>query len=115
MIRKLVLGASFLLLVLLLLSCSKKETKSLSALEAQGKASYMSNCITCHHQDPRLTGSVGPEIADSSLELLTARVLSKTYPPGYKPKRTSELMPALPFLKRDIQALHAYINSFAKK
>ena len=110
------LGASFLLLVLFLFSCSKKAgEKPLSALESRGKASYMSNCIACHNPDPTLAGSVGPDVANSSLELITARVLHQSYPPGYTPKRKSGLMPALPFLEGDIPALHAYLNNSSFK
>ena len=110
-----ILGASFLLSVFLITSCSKNGSdRPLSALESRGKASYMSNCIACHNQDPRLVGSVGPDIAGSSLELITARVIHQSYPPGYLPKRKSGLMPILPFLENDIPALHAYLNSFTK-
>lgn len=110
------LGASSLLLVFLLSSCSKKAgEKPLTALESQGKASYMSNCIACHNPDPTLVGSVGPDVANSSLELLTARILHKSYPPGYIPKRKSGLMPELPFLEHDLTALHAYLNNSSFK
>lgn len=105
-------GAIFLLPVFLLLSCT--QGPKLTALEERGKGIYMANCSTCHNPDPRLVGSVGPDIADSSLELLTARVLHQSYPKDYKPKRTSGLMPALPFLDKDIPTLHAYLNSFNK-
>ncbi|RPJ79452.1 MAG: cytochrome c [Alphaproteobacteria bacterium] len=113
-LNKLIQGAILLLPVLLLSSCNKN-AKPLTALEARGKTAYVSNCTTCHNPDPRLVGSVGPEIADSSLELLRARVIHQKYPDGYKPKRTSVLMPALPFLEKDIEALHAYLKSFIKK
>lgn len=113
-----VLGAILLLPVLLLTSCNKKESRPLSpieALQARGKSSYMANCTACHNPDPRLAGSIGPEIAGSGLELITARVLHQAYPPGYKPKRTSRLMAPLPFLANDLPALHAYLNSFTTK
>lgn len=106
---------AFLLLPVLLLSGCNKNSKPLTELEARGKTAYVSNCTTCHNPDPRLIGSVGPEIADSSLELLRARVIHQKYPDGYKPKRTSDLMPALPFLEKDIEALHAYLKSFVKQ
>jgi mono/diheme cytochrome c family protein len=111
---KLVLGAILLLPVLLLSSCQKDDSKPLSALESRGKSVYMANCTACHNPDPRLVGSIGPDIAGSSLELITARVLHQAYPPGYTPKRKSSVMPALPFLERDLPALHAYLNSFIK-
>jgi mono/diheme cytochrome c family protein len=109
------LGAILLLPVLLLsTSCTKKDSRPLSELESRGKGSYMANCSACHNPDPRLIGSVGPDIAGSSNELLIARVIHQSYPAGYKPKRKSKLMPALPFLENDIAALHAYLNSFIK-
>lgn len=113
---KCILGAKILLPVLFVLTgCTKDETKAYTSLESRGKATYMSNCTACHNQDPRLSGSIGPEIADSSIELLRERILHQSYPAGYKPKRNSGLMPALPFLEADIPALHAYIKSFSKK
>jgi mono/diheme cytochrome c family protein len=111
-------GVSLLLPLLFFnVSCQKKEAdqaaaKPLSALEQKGKGTYLSICIACHNPDPRLDGSVGPAIAGSSLELVTARVLTRSYPPGYKPKRSSEMMPDFPQLKDDIPGLHAYLNSF---
>jgi mono/diheme cytochrome c family protein len=112
---KLALGAILLLPVLLLTSCKRDDSKPLNALELRGKGVFMANCTACHNPDPRLAGSVGPDIAGSSKELITARVMHQSYPPGYKPKRSSALMPALPFLERDIPALHAYLNSFIKR
>lgn len=102
-------------MLLSLLSCQKGEPqKPLSALEARGKAVFMSNCIACHNPNPTIDGSIGPAVAGSSLELVTARVLTRSYPPGYKPKRDTEVMPDFPQLKDDIPALHAYLNSFNK-
>lgn len=110
--KKLVQGAIFLLPVLFFSACDN--TKPLSALETQGKTVFMSNCIACHNQDPQLSGSIGPDIAGSSLELITARIMHQSYPEGYRPKRSSKLMPALPFLEKDMPAIHAYLNSFKK-
>ena len=115
-IKKLVMvvGAACLLP---LLSCQKNEnpTKPLSELEARGKGVFLSNCIACHNPDPRLDGSIGPAIAGSSLDLITHRVLTRDYPPGYTPKRSSEVMPDFPQLKDDVPGLHAYLNSFNQK
>lgn len=107
---KLVLGA-ILWTPVFFTSCTKGEDK-LSPLESRGKAVYLSNCTACHNQDPRSQGSIGPELINPSLELITARLLYQSYPPGYKPKRTSHLMPAMPFLESDLSAIHAYLNSF---
>ena len=103
--------------LLSLLSCQNGENvtqKTLSPLESRGKGVYISNCIACHNPNPTLDGSIGPAIAGSSLDLLTHRVLTRDYPKGYKPKRSSGVMPDFPQLKDDLPALHAYLNSFNK-
>jgi mono/diheme cytochrome c family protein len=81
-----------------------------SKLLAKGKLVYFSNCISCHNRDPKLPGSLGPEIFGSTLELLTARILRAEYPAGYTPKRQSHAMPAQPHLSGDVDALTAYLN-----
>ena len=81
-----------------------------SKLLARGKLVYSNNCISCHNRDPKLPGSLGPEIFGSTSELLTARILRAEYPAGYTPKRQSHAMPALPHLAADIDALTAYLN-----
>jgi mono/diheme cytochrome c family protein len=103
----------FPLLILLITACSKTSTESrpVAPLVSQGKAVYMSTCIACHNVDPKLPGSVGPNVAGSSYELLYARITKAEYPVGYKPKRNSKMMPALPHLEKDVKALHAYLNS----
>lgn len=106
-------GASMLSLV----SCQKNADipkQPLSALETRGKAVFYSNCIACHNPNPTLDGSIGPAVAGSSLDLITHRVLTRDYPPGYKPKRNSEVMPDFPQLKDDVPGLHAFLNTFKK-
>lgn len=99
--------------LLFFISCSRDE-RPLTDLEKKGKTVYATNCTSCHNPDPRIPGSLGPEIAGASLELLQARVLHKTYPAGYTPKRESRLMPELPYLEKDLPALEAYLKSFVK-
>jgi mono/diheme cytochrome c family protein len=95
-------------------ACTKKSGSgdSLSAqdLVKRGQTIYVTNCLACHNADPALEGSVGPAIKGSSEELLQARVLRAGYPQGYKPKRQTNLMPALPHLEKEISALHAFLN-----
>lgn len=79
-------------------------------LVARGRSVYVTSCIACHNPDPARDGNVGPALKGSSLELLQARVLEIRYPPGYRPKRPTKLMPPLPHLKNDIPALHAFLN-----
>jgi mono/diheme cytochrome c family protein len=109
---------SFLLragILLALVSCTKNKTETAAdpaqALRDRGKAIYSSACIACHNADPKVSGALGPDIAGSSRELLEARILRAAYPEGYKPKRESRTMVALPYLKDDIESLHAYLNS----
>jgi mono/diheme cytochrome c family protein len=76
-----------------------------------GRRVYAANCTACHNPDPTRDGMVGPALAGSPPELVRARVLRAEYPPGYKPKRDSHLMPAQPFLASDIDDLAAYLGS----
>lgn len=75
----------------------------------RGRRIYMANCIVCHNPDPTKPGSAGPEVAGASPELLEARVLHGTYPPGYTPKRTTKAMVPLPHLASSIDALAAFL------
>lgn len=106
---------NLLVLVISLSACQKGSNEvPLSALELRGKTIYLSTCIACHNVNPRIAGSIGPDIANSSLELITARVMRTEYPPNYKPKRQSKLMVPFPQFEKDIPAIHAYLNSFKK-
>lgn len=108
------------LLACLFLGACEKSTSSLSGnplLDSQiakGKAVYSSSCTACHNINPRLPGSLGPEVFGSSKELIEARVLSATYPVGYKPKRETHQMVAMPHLKNEIENLAAFLN-FSEK
>jgi mono/diheme cytochrome c family protein len=86
---------------------SSKSGKNADA--ARGRAVYLANCVACHNNDPSRDGPIGPAIKGSSKELLEARVLTTSYPPGYKPKRPTKVMPQFPFLKDEIPHLTAYL------
>ncbi len=101
-----------LLLATLQISCSKKVERPLTEVEQRGQALYLSNCILCHNPNPKISGSLGPEVKGASLALLEKRILEGSYPAGYTPKRKTKMMLPLPHLKNDIPALHAYLNSF---
>ena len=58
-----------------------------------------------------MAGSIGPEVFGSSKTLLTARIMHAGYPEGYLPKRQSHIMPQLPQVSADIDALAAYLNT----
>lgn len=79
-------------------------------LAQRGKSVYNLNCIACHNSDPSKDGSTGPSLRGSSRELLDAKILRATYPGGYKSKRDTKLMPALPHLAKEISALEAYLR-----
>ena len=83
---------------------------STEALVSRGRTVYQTNCTACHNADPKRPGSIGPELFGSSKELIEARVMRAEYPAGYKPKRETKTMAALPHLKAEIDALHAYLN-----
>ena len=77
---------------------------------ARGRRAYLVLCIACHNPDPSKDGPIGPAIKGASRELLEARVLNASYPPGYTPKRKTALMPKQPQLAKDIPDLAAYLS-----
>jgi mono/diheme cytochrome c family protein len=92
-------------------ACAEGGESTLSPLAQAGERVYLNVCIACHNGDPTLDGSLGPAIAGSSTELLEARVLRGTYPPGYEPKRAgSGVMPTFAYLADQIPALAAYLR-----
>lgn len=80
-------------------------------LAARGRVLYLSHCIACHNQNPKLNGSLGPDVWGSSKELLEARVVHGTYPAGYTPKRQSQAMPAMPHLAKELDAIVAFLSA----
>lgn len=93
------------------LACGDAGVEGEDPAVARGRAVYLSICTACHNADPTRDGSQGPAVAGSSLELLRARVLGRGYPPGYTPKRNSDLMPAFPQLEDHLGDLHAFLNA----
>ena len=81
--------------------------EKLSPEAERGRPVYLSQCTACHAADPSQPGPVGPEIKGASRELLEAKILRGTYPPGYKPKRPTTVMPPQPQVAGDIAALAA--------
>jgi len=99
---------------LLVISCTPNPPSNRSPEEEklylQGKKVYMTVCVTCHNPDPKLDGPIGPSIYGSSLELLRGKIVKGEYPPGYKPKRETQLMPPFEEHAKDIEALHVFLN-----
>ena len=87
----------------------------LSATAHEGRITYLATCVACHNRDPRRPGSLGPEIAGASRELLEAKVLRGVYPQGSTPKSQSRAMVPLPHLAEKIDALAAYLAESAPR
>ena len=101
-----------LLFLIPAIGCTAAGKKGDDALIKRGKALYQGQCTACHNPDPKKDGPLGPASYGASLELLTARIKSASYPAGYKPKRDTKLMVAMPNLSDDdIKAIHAYLNN----
>lgn len=91
-----------------LAGCS--QDPKLSAEAERGRQIYQSQCIACHNTDPAQVGPLGPALRGSSTELLRAKVIDGTYPPGYAAKRPSKIMQPLPHLAKDIPGLAEYLR-----
>ncbi len=89
------------------------QAKKVTPVE-RGRIIYNANCVVCHNRDPNLPGSQGPPIAGSSRALVEARVLHLAYPPGYKPKRNTHAMRAIPTIAPEIDNIVAFLAA-AKK
>jgi len=116
-----------LLLIMLVSNCEKKSTEQEEAGSGQkelnktvalktdiekGRIIYFANCVSCHNNNPKMPGSIGPEVYGVPIDVLTQKIVSGKYPENYKPKRQSKIMPSMPNLKNEISNLHAFINSF---
>ena len=99
------------LLVTTVIGCSKENDQSPAKSPdwQRGRAVFLANCVACHNNDPSKDGPIGPAIAGSSKELIETRVLTTSYPPNYKPKRPTKIMPQFPFLKEEVPYLASYL------
>jgi mono/diheme cytochrome c family protein len=106
--------AFFFVSCLLLGACGEDSKPEAGAAQGEevirGKRVYMAYCIACHNTDPSKDGPIGPAVKGSSQALLEAKVLRGNYPPGYKPKRDTAVMPAQPALKPSIPDLAALLR-----
>jgi len=79
----------------------------------RGQVLYRTNCASCHGRDPNRPGALGPAIAGSPRALIEARVLHRSYPVGYQPKRHTHLMQPMPWMAAHIDDLAAYLGAAA--
>ena len=115
-----------LLMIMLVTNCEKKSieqeeaeadqknlnnTFALTTDIEKGRMVYFANCVSCHNNNPKKPGSIGPEVYGVSIDVLTQKIVSGKYPENYRPKRTSKIMPSMPHLNKEILNLHAFINS----
>lgn len=77
----------------------------------RGERIYIAQCTACHNRDPAKEGTLGPAVKGASQELLTARLLRASYPPGHQPKRDTSVMPVLPHLASEIPDLAAFLRA----
>ncbi len=98
---------------LVLSACAPPPDPSWSEAARRGAQSYRLHCAACHGRDPHRDGDSGPAIARASGELLRAKVLAGTYPPGHTPLRPTREMPLLPMVAERIDDLAAYLAEVA--
>lgn len=79
-------------------------------LAQRGRQVYLSQCIACHSPDPAQAGPLGPAVKGASRELLEAKIVRGTYPPGYRPKRPTAVMPVQPGAAPEIAALAEFLK-----
>ncbi len=107
------LGLALAALPLLLVSvrCTKAPPAvPLSAAGERGRIAFATFCFPCHSPiNPHRNGQLGPAVARSSKELLEAKVLSGTYPPGYQPKQAGAQMVPLPHVKAQLGDIEAFL------
>jgi mono/diheme cytochrome c family protein len=84
--------------------------QGLSPTAQRGKQIYLAQCTACHAADPAQPGAVGPALKGSTRELLEAKVVKGSYPPGYRPKRPTSAMPPQPQVAADVPALAEYLR-----
>ena len=116
-----------LLLTMLVSNCEKKsieqeepevDKKKLNITVAlktdieKGRMVYFANCVSCHNNNPKKPGSIGPEVYGVSIDVLTQKIVYGKYPENYRPKRPSKIMQSMPHLNKEISNLHAFIKSF---
>lgn len=106
--RGAILGA--VLAAIALAGCSDSGSARLTPEAERGRQVYLAQCTACHASDPAQNGPLGPPVRGSSRELLEARILRGSYPPGYAPKRPSAVMQPMPNVASSIPDLAAFLR-----
>ena len=91
---------------------NQKNSVALTNDIEKGRTVYFANCVSCHNNNPKKPGSIGPLVYGVPIDVLTEKIVSGKYPENYRPKRTSKIMPLMPHLNSEILNLYAFINSF---
>ena len=94
---------------------NQKNSVALTNDIEKGRMVYFANCVSCHNNNPKKPGIIGPVVYGVPIDVLTQKIVSGKYPENYRPKRTSKIMPLMPHLNSEISNLYAFINSFKKK
>jgi mono/diheme cytochrome c family protein len=98
------------LVAIVLTAAACGEPAPTSALAQRGRQVYLAQCIACHAADPAQAGPLGPAVQGSSRQLLESKILKGTYPPGYRPKRPTAVMPVQPAVAAEIDALADFLK-----
>lgn len=101
---------AFAALSLVALTACPPATPDADPAVTRGRQAWMGTCIACHNIDPKLDGAVGPAVKGASRELIESKVLRGEYPAGYKPKRTTKVMPPQPAVAPSIDDLAAFLK-----
>ena len=104
------MSAAPLALLALAVALGGCSDSGLSPAAERGRQVYLAHCIACHNTDPTQPGSLGPPIKGSPRDLLEAKVVKGTYPPGYTPKRPTKVMVPIPAVAPDVAALAEYLR-----
>lgn len=80
-----------------------------SLANAGGKDVFELHCLGCHGE--KGVGNFGPNIQNSSEELIKLKTQEGKYPKGYKPKRDTTLMPIIKLSSDEIKALNKFLKN----
>lgn len=76
----------------------------------KGRQIWLAQCVACHNSDPSKAGAVGPAVKGALPELVEGKLLRGVYPPGYTPKRPTNIMPQRPDLAASVPDLAAFLR-----